>query len=311
MTLPPFSALRAFHAAARHSRFRDAAADIGVTESAISHQVRKLEDFLHQQLFERDGKGVTLTSEGQRYFDAVDPAFRRLEAATNAVLGESKRKKVALTLPPSLAVLWLIPNLSSIEEACPGVDLQLVTTARLTNLRREQIDLAIRNGHGTWDGLNAEFLLQESAFPVASPTYLESLLGEARAEIPCVKPKAELLAKARLIVNRYHGEEWAEWAGAHGLPVPDTSKALMLQGQEQVLEAAERGLGLAIGWRPMIDERLQQCRLLAPFGLPNPRETAYYLCTPADETPTAATRSVARWLHSLAARTMEQTSELT
>ncbi len=293
MTLPPFPALRAFHAAARHARFRDAAEALGVTESAISHQVRRLENFLHLALFERHGSGLELTEEGRRYLDEIDPAIRQIEKATDAVLGTSERKRVALTLPPSLAILWLIPNLSSLEADCPGVDLQLVTTARLSNLKREQIDLAIRHGKGGWQDVEAEFLMGESAMPVGAPDCLAKIAG--------LTPE-EALSTCRLILNRYHRDEWAEWAAAHGLPPPDITKALALEGQEQVLAVAERGLGLAIGYRPMVDERLERGSLVAPFGLPDAAETCYFLCIPKGETPTAAARAVARWLRRLAER---------
>ncbi len=293
MTLPPFPALRAFHAAARHERFRDAADALGVTESAISHQVRRLENFLHLALFERHGSGLQLTDEGRRYFDEVDPAIRQIEKATDAVLGTSGRRRVALTLPPSLAILWLIPNLSSLEEECPGVDLQLITTARLSNLTREQIDLAIRHGRGEWPDVEAEFLMGESAMPVGAPEVLAKIAG--------MEPQ-EALSHSRLILNRYHRDEWAEWAAAHGLPAPDVSNALALEGQEQVLEVAERGLGLAIGYSPMVDERLARGSLIAPFGLPDVADTCYFLCHAKGETPTAAARAVARWLRRLAER---------
>lgn len=296
MSMPPFPALRAFHAAARHQRFRDAAESLGVTESAISHQVRKLEDFLHLPLFERQGNGLRLTEEGLRYFEEVDPALRRIEEATERLVGRRDRKRVALTLPPSLAILWLIPSLGGLEEACPGIDLQLVTTARLCNLRREQIDLAIRHGRGDWPELESSFLLAETAMPVASP----ELLRRAGAASP-----EALLRGQRMIVSRYHREEWAEWAAAHGLPPPDLANALVLEGQEQLLEVAERGLGLAIGRRPMADDRLRRGVLVAPFGLPDPAETGYHLCHPKGETPTAAARAVARWLRSLAAARLD------
>ncbi len=296
MPIPPFPALRAFHAAASHDRFRDAAEALGVTESAISHQVRRLEDFLHLALFERQGSGMVLTPEGQHYFEEIDPALRRIEEATAALVGTVGRKRVALTLPPSLAMLWLIPNLGGLEEACPGVDLQLVTTARLSNLRREQIDLAIRHGGGDWPEVKASFLMRETAMPVASPEAMQKFAG---------LPPEEVLAKSRLIVNRYHKEEWGEWAAAHGFPAPDISHALALEGQEQVLEVAERGLGLAIGWRPMADDRLQRGTLVAPFGLPTPGDTGYYLCHASDVEQTAAARAVARWLKHLAERPLD------
>ncbi|MEQ8651020.1 MAG: LysR substrate-binding domain-containing protein [Kiloniellales bacterium] len=300
MPIPPFPALRAFHAAASHDRFRDAAESLGVTESAISHQVRRLEEFLHMALFERHGSGMVLTPEGQHYFEEIDPALRRIEEATAALVGTAGRKRVALTLPPSLAMLWLIPNLGGLEEACPGVDVQLITTARLSNLRREQIDLAIRHGRGSWPEVEASFLMRETAMPVASPDFMRKLAG---------LPLKEVLTKARLIVNRFNREEWAEWAAAHGLPAPDISQALALEGQEQVLEVTERGLGLAIGWRPMVDDRLKRGTLVAPFGLPTPGETGYYLCHASAVELTAAARAVARWLRQMAESPLQVGSE--
>ncbi len=300
MSLPPFPALRAFHAAASHDRFRDAAEALGVTESAISHQVRRLEDFLHLALFERRGSGLVLTPEGRHYYEEIEPAIRRIEEATAALVGTAGRKRVALTLPPSLAILWLIPNLGGLEEACPGVELQLVTTAKLSNLKRDQIDLAIRHGRGGWPDLEASFLMAETSVPVACPAVMAGMAGLAVEEI---------LARSRLILNRYHKEEWAEWAAAHGYKAPDVSKALVLEGQEQVLEAAERGLGIAIGGRPMVDERLQKRSLVAPFGMPDPGEAGYYLGHAVGIAPTAAARAVARWLRALAERPLQLGTE--
>ena len=135
--LPPFAALRAFHAAAVHGRFRDAALSLGVTESAISHQVRRLEDFLRIALFDRSGTGVRLTAAGRRYLEQIDPAIRQIQAATEAMLHPTGRSVARLTLPPSLAATWLIPQLSAFERAHPGVELQLVPTTRVVDLKRD------------------------------------------------------------------------------------------------------------------------------------------------------------------------------
>jgi len=293
--MPPFPALRAFHAAARHGRFREAAKELGVTESAISHQVRRLEDFLHVQLFERNGPKVRLTDQGARYFDEVDPAMARIGEATRALMGPAERSRVALTLPPSLAILWLIPKLADFERACPGIDLQLVTTTRVCDLRREQIDLAIRYGRGRWSGVDAAFLMTEAAMPVCRPGYL----GQDRvAELDAA------LSASRLIVSGHHPDEWFEWARAHGIEAPTLmgalEGALRLESQEQVLEAAEHGLGLAIGRRPLVDERLNAGTLVAPFGTPDPSATGYHLCQPLAVEPIAAARRVANWLREVA-----------
>lgn len=289
--MPPFPALRAFHAAARHGRFRDAAAELGVTESAISHQIRRLEDFLHVQLFDRNGPRIALTAQGQRYFQEIDPAMMRIREATRALIGPAERDRVALTLPPSLAILWLVPNLGAFEQACPGIDLQLVTTARLCDLRREQIDLAVRYGRGAWPDVEAEFLMVETAMPVCKAGYAEGDIGTA-------------LKSRRLIINGYFPDEWIEWARGHGVDAAildgALDRALRLETQEQVLAAAEQGLGLAIGRRPMVDERLKAGALTAPFGMPDPSATGYYLCQPVANTPTAATRRVGQWLKDFA-----------
>lgn len=293
--IPPFPALRAFHAAARHGRFRDAARELGVTESAVSHQVRRLEDLLRIQLFERNGPRVRLTGVGARYYEDIDPAFARIAEATRALTGPAERARVALTLPPSLAILWLIPNLAGFEAACPDLDLRLVTTTRLVDLRREQIDLAIRHGTGPWPDVEAEFLLAESAMPVCRPGYL--------SDPPGAGDLAAALAGARLIVNSLFPDEWAEWGRAHGVAALPLAGALTLESQELVLAAAERGLGVAMGRSPLVDERLAAGVLVAPFGTPDLSGAGYHLCRPPRAEPTAAARRVARWLRELAGQT--------
>lgn len=285
--MPPFPALRAFHAAARRGRFREAARELGVTESAISHQVRRLEDFLRVPLFTRNGPQVRLTAQGARYLAEIDPALTGIQEATRRLMGPRERSRVALTLPPSLAILWLIPNLADFEQAYPEIDLQLVTTTRLADLRREQIDLAIRHGGGSWPDVEATFLLAEATMPVCKSGYLE---GEAPVDLKT------LPAQARLIVNGFYPDEWEEWARARGQELPPLDRALRLDSQEQVLEAAENGLGIAIGRSPLVDGRLKTGALVAPFGTPDPSEASYHLCWAKGGEPTAAARRVARWL---------------
>ncbi len=291
-SMPPFAALRAFHAAATHDRYRDAAESLGVTESAISHQVRKLENFLRTALFDRSGGRVRLTGTGRRYLDQIDPAIRQIQAATEAILPSGGRNAVRLTLPPSLAATWLIPRLGAFERKRPDIDLQLITTTRVVDLKRDRVDLAIRHGKGAWPGVEATFLLEESAMPVCAPGYLDP---------PSGKPSLEVLRGARLIVNAGFPDEWEEWARAHGLAPPALGASITLDAMEQALQVAESGHGLAMGRRPMIDDRLARGTLVAPFGGANPTGAAYYLCTPSGQTPTAAGRHLERWLAELAA----------
>ena len=292
-TLPPFAALRAFHAAATHDRYRDAAASLGLTESAISHQIRRLEAFLHLPLFDRSGRRPALTEAGRRYLAAIEPALHQIQAATAALRPAGGRRPVRLTLPPTFAATWLIPRLGDFERDHPDIDLQLTATTRVVDLRREQMDLAIRHGRGAWPDVTASHLLEETVMPVCAPGYLA----------PTDRPlAADALAGLRLIVNASVPNEWEEWARAHGLDPPAPGDQIALDALEQALQVAESGHGLAMGRRPGVDAWLKRGRLIAPFGRAAASGAAFYLCRPTGTTPTAAERRVARWLTDAAAR---------
>ncbi len=291
LQLPPFAALRAFYAAATHERFRDAADSLGITESAVSHQVKRLEDYLRVALIDRSAKQSRLTADGERYLQQIEPALLRIQTATNAIRPPSGRALVRLTLPPSLAAAWLIPRLSGFERRHPHIDLQLLTSTRVVDLRRDQVDLAIRHGKGTWPGMRASFLLEEAAMPVCAPGYV------AAANAP-VSPSR--LRGLRFIVNANFPDEWEEWARARALTPPPAADTVVLDVQEQALQLAERGLGLAMGRRPVVDDWLGSGRLIAPFGGADPTGAAYYLCRPEDVTLTAPARRVEKWLSTIA-----------
>ena len=287
ISLPPFAALRAFHAAATHERYRDAAASLGITESAISHQVKRLEGFLQVTLFDRSGGRRRLTETGRRYLEEIEPALLRIQAASEAIRPRDGRGVCRLTLPPSLAATWLIPRLGAFERARPEIELQLITSTRVIDLRRERVDLAIRHGGGDWPGLDARFLLEETAMPVCAPGYLAAPDGQ---------PEARLLGNVRFIVSGNFPDEWEEWARAHGLDPPALADSVVLDVQEQALQVAANGHGLAMGRRPVVDDWLEKGRLVAPFDAADPTGAAYYLCKAEGATPTAAARRVERWL---------------
>ena len=292
MTLPPFAALRAFHAAATHDRYRDAADSLGVTESAISHQVRRLEDFLHTPLVDGSGKHPKLTDVGLRYLQQIEPAMRQIQAATEALLSASGRRAVRLTLPASFAATWLIPRLGDFEQEHPEIDLQLSMTARAIDLVSDHIDFAIRHGKGSWPGVEATYLLEATAMPVCAPDYFDP---QPQA------PSQEVLRNVRFIVDSNAPDVWEEWARANGLEPPAPSDVVMLDAPEQALEVAESGNGLAMGRRPIVDRWMERGRLVTPFGGAGPSGAAYYLCRPSDVTPTAAGRLLERWLTKKAA----------
>lgn len=285
LKLPPFRALLAFWAAATHDRLSEAATRLGVTESAVSHQLRHLERTLNVQLFDRSGGRLSLTQLGERYLARIEPALRELQAATAALQPSTGRQTVRLTLPPSLAATWLIPRLGPFEAAHPEVDLQLVLTTRLVDLVRDHIDLAIRYGKGSWPGMQATLLFGDLATPVATPGLVPE--GAAFDALP---------EGTRFLVNRTIPGEWDEWARAREMPTPDAATTLMLDSIEQVLQVALAGHGIAMGRSPYIEPHLESGRLVTPFGAAGPTGAAYYLCQPAETAPTAPARKLAAWL---------------
>ena len=289
MKFPPFAPLKSFFAAAEASesgRLRAAAAELGLTESAVSHQVKRLEEYLGQALFERHGRELRLTAAGARFHRAIRPALEAIQAATGDMMAAPRRQRVAITSPTSIAAFWLMPRLVRLQELHPSVDLQLVATNRLCDLAREQIDLAIRYGAGPWRGVEARLLMPELYFPVGSAGFLRRNRG---------KDPAELLKTSRIISNALHPDEWTEWCGAHGLQPPRTSNMITLSSAELVVPALLDGVGIGIGRRPIIDPLLQDGRLLPLFRDRAIGKAAYFLAQPPGK-QSAVARMVAAWL---------------
>ncbi|MEX1107564.1 MAG: DUF2673 domain-containing protein, partial [Dongiaceae bacterium] len=247
--------------------------------------------------FERSGPRIELTQDGQRYYAAIDPAFGEIRAATEALRTPAGRNRVSLTLPASLATYWLIPRLDSLEKTCPGIDLELVTTSRLIDLKREGVDLAIRYGGGQWPDVTVRCLMGEQLVPVARPGFV------AASEM---RDPASTIAAKRLIMHTGYPQQWIEWSTANGYAPPSLAGALRFSSTEQILAAAEQGLGIAIGERPMVDDKLTARTLVAPFGGSSQESRAFYwLAWPNDRKPSVAATKVARWLETQANRAVE------
>ena len=298
MKFPPFAPLKSFFAAAEASesgRLRAAAAELGVTESAVSHQVKRLEEYLGIGLFERHGRELRLTAAGARFHRAIGPALGAIQAAAEDMMVAPRRQRITITVPTSIAAFWLMPRLATLQRLHPSVDLQLITTNRLCDLAREQIDLAIRYGAGQWRGLEAHRLMPELYFPVASAEFLRRQRG---------RDPAELLRTSRTISNALHPDEWPDWCGAHGLQPPRTSNMIVLSSAELVVPALLDGIGIGIGRRPIIDPLLKEGKLVPLFRDRAIGKAAYYLV----RSPTsrgAAARTVAEWLMAEGRTTVE------
>src|SRR5438045_5962001 len=167
--LPSLNGLRAFEAAARHLSFTQAASELNVTQTAISHQIKRLEQELGIRLFVRQNRALALTPEAKDYLPGVRAAFNDLRLATDRVLRKDNDHVLTVSTLASLAAKWLLPRLSAFQEAHPDIDVRITTSTSLVDFKSGDVDAAIRYGRGHWPGLRADWLMADELFPVCSP----------------------------------------------------------------------------------------------------------------------------------------------
>jgi LysR family glycine cleavage system transcriptional activator len=284
--LPPLAALRAFEAAARHLSFTRAAQDLHVTQTAISHQIRTLEDLLGVKLFRRLPRGLVLTEEAQRYLPAVRDAFDRLEAATGELLAARAGGPVTASVLPSFAGRWLVPRLGRFRSAHPEIDLRISASLHLVDFAREDVDLGIRMGRGHYPGLRVERLFGESLMPVCAPALLQG-------DRPLRRPE-DLRHHVLLHEDDYTGWQlWLELAGVAGV---DPRHGPIFTDAGMVVQAAAEGQGVALGRLALAAWDLAAGRLIRPFDVSMPHDLAYYLVCPEGSAERPRIAAVRTWL---------------
>src|ERR1700744_1945812 len=169
---PPLHSPRAFEAAAPPLSFTNAAAELNVTQTAISHQIRRLEQELGIRLFVRQNRALALTPEARDYLPGVRAAFNDLRLATDRLLRKDNDHVLTVSTLASLAAKWLLPRLSTFQEQHPGIDVRITTSTSLVDFKSGDADDAIRYGRGHWPGVRADWLTADELFPVCSPALL-------------------------------------------------------------------------------------------------------------------------------------------
>lgn len=285
-TLPPLHALRAFEAVARCLSFRRAGEELLITQSAVSHHIRTLEEDLGAKLFVRKARGIELTPEGERYFETVRRAFGLIASGTSDLRGRTGKARVRVSLLPSFAANWLVPRLARFTEAHPEIDLALDPTLRLADLNAGDADLAIRYGDGKWDGVDSRLLMAERLTPVASPALLQ--------KGPPIAAPADLLKYPLLVA--LHPYEWETWAEAVGLDLAGV-KMIKLTDFNIIVQAAIEGQGIAIGRLLLIADRLRSGALVQPCPqiVTSPR-VGHWLVTAKRASLSGAAGTFADWL---------------
>ena len=285
--LPPLNAVRAFEACARHLSFHRAAEELHVTPSAVSHQIRQLEDYLGARLFRRLTRRVVMTDEGQAYLPAIRGALDQIDAATRRIVEKRTGTVLNLNVAPSFAAEWLVLRLSDFQARYPGIEVRLSTTVDLTDLDRGDADVVIRYGAGAWQGVVSHRILTEELVPVCSPRLLE---GPHALRTPHDLRHATLIH----VVPRIG--QWGSWLRAAGLDDIDPERGPKFQSTPLAMEAVMAGMGVMITNRILAAQHLKEGRLIVPFDMDIPSDMAYFLLyrkERADEAKVAAFRD---WL---------------
>ena len=263
--LPSLTGLRAFEAAARLMSFKQAAAELAVTPTAVSHQIRQLEAELGARLFVRGSRGVGLSETGRALYPDVRDGFEALHRGAERIRGRD-RNRLTISTVASFAVKWLVPRLGRFQARYPEIDVRITTEMALVDFARDEIDLAIRYGHGRWPGLTADRLMAEDWRPLCSP------------DLELASPAD--LSRHTLLHNSRYEDDWRRWLTMAGFADVEAARQLTFDDSGAVLQAAINGLGVALGRRGYADADLAAGRLVEPFDIHLPQETAFYVVVP-------------------------------
>src|SRR5437762_7611775 len=287
--LPSLNGLRAFEAAARHLSFTQAASELNVPRSAITHQIRRPEEEFGIRLFVRQSRALALTPEAREYLPGVRAAFNDLRLATDRLLRKDNDHVLTVSTLASLAAKWLLPRLSAFQEAHPGIDVRITTSTALVDFRSGDVDAAIRYGRGQWPGLRVDWLMADKLFPVCSPALLAG-------KKPLRKPE-DLADHVLLHSSSGNDDDWRLWLTAAGLPTnlskqPGVTFDLVFM----TVQAAIDGVGVAMGRTSYVEADIAKGRLVVPFKIALPADAGFYLVSPEAKTDSPKLAAFRQWL---------------
>jgi LysR family glycine cleavage system transcriptional activator len=294
--LPPFMALRALEAAARHRSYSRAAEELHVTHGAVSHQIRRLEDELGTALFQRRGNAMEPSPEAVKLAARIAEALELMRRAVDeAAVGKDDEPLVISTLS-SFAGRWLTPRLRRLADDIGEADLEVRAADGLANLVTDGVDAAVRYGSGAWTGTTSVPLFTETLFPVCTPEFL------ARHAI---RTPEDLLRAPKLLLRQTH-RPWSVWFKSMGLEAPSNLGGMIFDDSDLLLQAAARGLGVALARSSLAEIDLAEGRLVRPLEGEAPAEAGFHFVWREDSRKLGRILRLRDWLLAEASRAEEQ-----
>lgn len=286
--IPPLRAIKSFEASARLLSFTRAADELNVTQAAISHQIKKLEELTGVQLFERINRSLKLTFEGRLYLISIRQALENIETATRQLINRDAAGTLNISVLPSFATKWLSKRIWRFQQQYKELDVRIASFEWLADFKKDNCDVAIRyTNDPNYPGLSCELLLNEDVFPVCSKGFYDAYKGRLTPE--------DLLT-AKLCHDDFTTENWDDWFKAAGL-----SSQLPLRGTRfshivTMLEAVENHQGFGLGRTPLVQDDINRGLLVAPFDIKIPGKMAYYLVYPNNTEKDQKVQIIRQWL---------------
>jgi len=300
--LPPLNSLRAFEAAARLMSFQKAAAELFVTPSALSYQIRQLEDHLQMQLFERHNRAVSLTTAGERLYPGTHEGFERLQGAVRSVARTGQSNVLVVSCGPAFAAKWLAPRVYRFVDEYPEIELRIAASLKLVEFNVDEVDVGLRFGGGVYDGLVSEPIFDEVVLPLISPDLLERHGGKLDAE---AMKSITLLHDDSVSFMEGHAN-WAQWLERENISGVDADRGPRFNHADHGLDAAVDGAGIVMGRLSLAMRDIRSGRLVAPFNSYLVPEGGFFFVAPQQAFELPRIKAFRSWVLAQAAEEAEE-----
>lgn len=290
--LPALSQLHTFEAVARRMSFTAAANELCLTQSAVSRQIGSLERDLGRMLFVRRHRAIDLTPDGRRLFDAVTRGLDEIATCVGDLRVAADMPQITVAASVAFAYYWLMPRLERFGERHPDVDLRVLATDQKVDLARQDADIAVLYGDGGWDGVEVYRLFGERVYPVCSPGYAR--------DHPELRRAGDFLDQTLLHLDSggtiWGSVDWRVWLMQQGVTGQPVRRGIRLNSYPMVLQGAQAGRGVALGWAYITDEMLASRQLVSPVGGVLETSSSYYIGAPIDRMSNPAVKGFVHWM---------------
>lgn len=290
--LPALSQLHTFEAVSRRKSFTAAADELCLTQSAVSRQIKSLEATLGRSLFRRKHRAIELTVEGRKLFEAVTRGLDEIAQSVDELRARNETPQITVGASVAFSYFWLMPRLERFSERCPNIDLRVLATDQQVDLNKGDTDIAVLQGDGIWEGVETRRLFGERVYPVCSPGYLR--------DHPELLRPSDCLDQTLIHLegggNIWGAVDWQIWLKRQGVTGQPVRRGISLNSYPMVLQGAEAGRGIALGWGYITDAMLADGRLVCPVGEAMETQNGYYIGASLEGVSNPAVASFFQWI---------------